>query len=77
MRTVIRLLAAAVVGISITVAGVVLFEALNVGGVAWFGLLAVALLAVSLVDRERFYGISDFQGRSRGQAGSKRIQPHR
>lgn len=76
MRAMVRLLAAALVGIVIAVAGVALFEVLELGGVAWFGLLAVALLAVSLVDPERFYGISELRGRGHSHGDPERTRPH-
>lgn len=34
------------------------FEAIGIGGIAWYGLALVAMFAGSLFDRERFYGPS-------------------
>lgn len=46
--------------VACTVAGVgaVAFEAIGIGGIAWYGLALVAMFAGSLFDRERFYGPS-------------------
>jgi hypothetical protein len=51
-RIAVILLAIVVVSFAVVLIG----EALDFGGLAWLGALVVALLLVSLVDREYFYG---------------------
>jgi hypothetical protein len=58
MNSVVRLLAALLIGTAVIAAGVPLFKALDLDGLAYLGLVLVAMLAASLADRERFYGHS-------------------
>jgi hypothetical protein len=58
MNSVVRLLAALLIGTAVIAAGVLLFKALDLDGLAYLGLVLVAMLAASLADRERFYGHS-------------------
>ncbi len=57
MSDVIRLAGALLVATAVIVAGTFLFEAVGVGSLAWFGLITIAMIAGSLADRERFYGL--------------------
>jgi hypothetical protein len=56
MNGVRRLLTAFAVATAVTVAGVLIFEALGVGGLAYLGLILFATIVGSLFDREHFYG---------------------
>jgi hypothetical protein len=58
MNSVLRLLAALLVGTAVIAAGVLILKALDLDGLAYLGLVLVAMLAASLTDRERFYGHS-------------------
>jgi hypothetical protein len=58
MSGVLRLAAALLLATAVIAAGVLILEALDVDGLAYLGLVLVASLAGSLVDRERFYGHS-------------------
>lgn len=55
---VLRFLAALMVGTAVLVPGVLVLKALDIDGLAYFGLVLVAMLVGSLADRERFYGPS-------------------
>jgi hypothetical protein len=46
------------VGTAVLVPGVLVLKALDIDGLAYFGLVLVAMLVGSLADRERFYGPS-------------------
>lgn len=56
MRAVARFLAALLVATAVMAVGLVLFNALEIEGLARLGLVLLAAIAGSLVDRERFYG---------------------
>jgi len=56
MRSMVRFIAALVVGMLVAIAGVLAFGEIESGGVAWLGLLVVAGFIASLVDRDHFYG---------------------
>jgi hypothetical protein len=56
--TAMRLALGAGIGMVVAAVGAVLFEALGIGGWAWYGLASVAILCGMLADRERFFGIS-------------------
>jgi hypothetical protein len=44
------------VAAAVALVGVLVFQALEIGGLAWWALLLVAMFAGSLVDRDHFYG---------------------
>lgn len=56
MRDMVRLVGAFLVVAVVGLVGTLVFDAFDVGGVAWFGLVLVAMLVGSLVDHDRFYG---------------------
>jgi hypothetical protein len=58
MNGVLRFLATLMLGTAVLVPGVLVLKALDIAGLAHFGLVLVAMLVGSLADRERFYGRS-------------------
>ena len=54
-----RLATAFLVAMIVVALGTVLFEELGIGGLAWYGLVLVGVLAATLVDYQNFYGSGD------------------
>ena len=55
--TPMRLAVGCALAMAVAAIGSVAFEAIGVGGWAWYGLITVAILCGALADRERFFGI--------------------
>jgi hypothetical protein len=54
--TTMRLVVGCALAMAVAAVGAVIFEAIGIGGWAWYGLATVAILCGTLPDRERFYG---------------------
>lgn len=51
-----RLAMGCLLAMSVAAVGAVTFEAIGLGGWAWYALATVAILSGTLADRERFFG---------------------
>jgi sorbitol-specific phosphotransferase system component IIBC len=56
IKSVLRFLAALMLGTAVLLPGVLILKALEVQGLAYLGMVLIAMLVGSLADRERFYG---------------------
>lgn len=76
MKAMVRLLTALLAGLVVLVVGVLVFNALDVGGIAWLGLLLVATIVTSLVDHERFYGFGELAESAEPRASGRERPRH-